>query len=250
MRTLTPELMDDPGASPGELREALGYLAAINARFGGARALIAFLERESRSWVKGETISLLDVATGGADIPIAVARWAERTGIDVRITAVDLHETTLSLARENLERFGAENPPAAARITLLRADALRMAASRAGDAASPEGLATFEPSSFDYAHASLFLHHLPELSVLTALRVMDRLARRGVVWNDLVRSPLCRAIVRVATVGTPRIVKHDAVVSVGAGFTKREALDAAARAGLERLEWRRVWVYRFAVVGR
>ena len=82
------------------------------------------------------------------------------------------------------------------------------------------------------------------------LRVMDRLARRGVIWNDLVRSRLNRAAARVGTLGAPAIVKHDAVVSVEAGFTKREALDMARRVGMEGARWSCPWGwYRFTVVG-
>jgi ubiquinone/menaquinone biosynthesis C-methylase UbiE len=180
-------------------------------------------------------VTLIDVATGGADIPIAARRWALGAGFDLRITGVDLHETTLDLAKRAVEEASRADARIGEGITLRRADAKKL-------------VDEFGANSFDYAHASLFLHHLPDIEVLTVLRVMDRLARRGIVWNDLVRSRLHRLAARVGTIGAPAIVKHDAVVSVEAGFTKKEALDIAQRVGIESARWEcPLGWYRFTV---
>jgi hypothetical protein len=112
----------------------------------------------------------------------------------------------------------------------------------------PSPLLAFPPSSFHVVHASLFLHHLPDIEVLTVLAQLDRLATRAVVWSDLVRSPLCRALVHAATLHAPAIVKHDARVSERAAFTRREALDLARRAGLTRPRYTRSpLLYRFTL---
>jgi hypothetical protein len=54
----------------------------------------------------------------------------------------------------------------------------------------------FEAGTFDYAHAGMFLHHLDDLEVMTALRIMHRLAGRGLIWNDLVRGTVELLLVR------------------------------------------------------
>jgi hypothetical protein len=228
-RRVRGELMDQPGVDPGELGRALGYLRWVNRRLGGTRALVGRLERWSRSWPRGQTITLLDVGTGSADIPLAAVRWAASRGLDLRATGIDNHEGTLSHARRQV---GAEQ-----RVTLVRCDATSI-------------VERFGPKSFDYVHAGLFLHHLPEIEVLTVLAQMDRVARRGIVWSDLVRSPLQRALVRIATVGGGRLVRHDAVASVEAGFTKREVLDIAKRLDLWYCTYHRApgW-YRFVLSG-
>jgi len=238
-RRVTPELMDAPGVGREELAGALGYLRALNARVGGVSASLKWLKRWSRGWPRaGEgEVSLLDVATGGADIPIAARRWALGAGFDLRITGIDVHETTLELARGAVAGASKDDARIGEGITLVRSDARRL-------------VEEFGALSFDYAHASLFLHHLPDIEVLTVLRVMDRVSRRGVIWNDLVRSRLHRFAARVGTIGAPAIAKHDAVVSVEAGFTKREALDIAHRVGIESARWSCPWGwYRFTVVG-
>lgn len=233
-RVRTPELMDAPGVRRDELDSALRFIRFVNRRLGGSRALIACLSRWSTSWPTDRPVTLLDVATGSADIPIAARAWALSRGYDMRITAIDAHETTLELAREHLSRQPA---PIREGVTLELRDALRLTDH-------------YAPGSFDYAHAGMFLHHLDDLEVLTALRIMDRLASRGVVWNDLARSPFARVGVRALTLGAPPIVRHDARVSVEAGFTRAEALDIARRVGLAYCTHRLMFfAQRFVVSG-
>lgn len=215
-RVRTPERMDEPGVARDDLDAALGFIRFVNRRLGGARALLSCLRRWSAGWPKGEPITLLDIATGSADIPVAARAWALSRGHDLRITAIDSHDTTLELARRHLDAQPAEIREG---IVLEKHDALRLTD-------------RFAPGSFDYTHAGMFLHHLDDLDAMTALRIMDRLARRGVVWNDLVRSPFARLGVRVLTIGAPSIVRHDARVSVEAGFTRDEAMEMARRVGL------------------
>lgn len=224
--------MDDPSANRAELAEALRFIRAINARLGGVGALRRRLDAWSRHWPKDRPITLLDVATGSADIPLACARWAERSGFDLRITAIDRHPTTLDLAREHLC-----GKPSAARIELVECDALKL-------------MDRFAAGSFDYVHAGMFLHHLPEIEALTALRIMDRIARAGLVWNDLIRSRAGVFAIRLLTIGRAAMVRHDARVSVEAGFTPSEVLDAARRLNLSytRLRWS-LFTHRFTLAG-
>lgn len=261
-RVLTPELMDDPGVPRDDLALSLRYIRAVNRRLGGVSSLLFHLHGWSRDWPKGRPITLLDIATGSADLPIAAVQWARRAGHDLRVTAVDLHPTTLDLAREHIARTdssdscqtchdcaalstvvplarGAHAPPLShplsALIELRQANALHL-------------MDHFAPASFDYVHAGLFLHHLPEIEILTVLRIMDRLSRAGLIWNDLVRSRVGYATINLMTLGLPRIIRHDATVSVRAGFTRREALDLATRAGITRPDYRwNLLTHRFTV---
>ncbi len=231
-RRLTPELMDDPGADPGELRRALGYIRVVNRRLGGVGALIGHLERWSARWPRDRAVTLVDIGTGSADLPIAAVEWARGAGFDLRVTGVDVHAETLRVAGEQVEGAGLGEA-----ITLVEGDALGL-------------MDRFEPGSFDYAHAGLFLHHLPEIEVMTALRIMERLASKGIVWNDLMRTRVGRAVIGVLTIGQPEMVRHDARVSVEAGFTKREVMDYRQRLGLGWCAYRSsVLTHRFTLAG-
>jgi len=221
--------MDDPAATRADLDASLRFIRFINRRLGGSAALIRRLRAWSNRWPRDRPVTLLDVGTGSADIPLAAVRWARSAGFDLRVTAVDLHETTLDLARD----YVGDEPA----VTLLQGDALRLTD-------------RFEPGSFDYAHAGMFLHHLSEIEVLTALRMMDRVARAGIVWNDLVRAPIAALSVRLLTLGQPAIVRHDALVSVRAGFTPAEVREIARRLDLVHCRVRAsLWTQRFTLAG-
>lgn len=209
--------MDDPGVPIGELDRALAYIRLVNRAFRGARGLIRHLERWRARWPTDRPVTMLDVGTGSADIPAAARAWALARGLDLRITAIDNHASTLVLAR----RFLGSCPEGCRRgIELAEGDALGI-------------VERFGAGSFDYVHAGMFLHHLSDLRVLTMLAMMDRVARAGIVWNDLSRSWLSAIAIEPMLLGRPRIVRHDARVSVRAGFTRREVNDIARRVGVD-----------------
>ena len=234
-RILTPELMDEPEASPDDLAVSLRFIRFVNRRLGGTRGAIRTIERWAREkgdqWPRDRPIRVLDIGTGSADIPVAMAKWARRHRRAREIDAIDLHPTTLKLAREYVGEV--EN------IRLRQLDALKL-------------MDHYEPGSFDVVHAGMFLHHLPDLEVMTVLRIMQRLARHGMIWNDLARRTLARAGVRTLvalTPGLPRMARHDAVVSVEAGFTRQEAIELARRVGWEGIRYREVLWHRFVLMG-
>ncbi len=220
------ELMDDPGVDRADLEQSLRFIRMVNRRLGGTRAVIVHLARWSGEWKSKEPIRLIDIGTGSADIPLAISQWARRAGKSVHVTGVDLHPTTLALAREHLGGHRG--------VELVEADALKL-------------MDRFDPGAFDYAHAGMFLHHLDDIEVMTMLRIMDRLATRGLIWNDLVRGVLERVVVRLLSLGRPFIVRHDAVASVDAGFTRGEALELAGRVGLQDVAYRRHLFGRFTL---
>jgi ubiquinone/menaquinone biosynthesis C-methylase UbiE len=228
----TPERMDEPDIPRAELEHAFIFIKRVNQHLGGTRALTHQLERWSARWPADRPITLLDVGAGCADIPIAACRWADCKGLKLACTAVDLHDTTLDIARDEVARAGLDD-----RITVVKADALKLTD-------------TFEPGSFDYAHAGMFLHHLNFFDTMTVLRIMERLASAGIVWNDLLRSRLALVGIHLLTVGAPEMVKHDARVSVRKGFTPSEVKDVQNR--LE-LRWCRLstipWQGRFVLAG-
>lgn len=228
-RVLTPELMDDPRVPEPELRSALGYLRFVNRFLGGSRALLRHLAPWSRRWPRDRPVTLLDLGTGSADVPLTACRWARARGIELRVTAIDTHEATLRVARER-----------AAGEPWVRIEAC--------DARG--AIAKFGDGSFDYVHAGLFLHHLSDADVLIVLTDMGRLCRAGLVWNDLRRSALHRVLVAAAVIGQRRIARHDAKVSVEAGFTREEVERLATEASVP---WARIHAgplfYRFTLAG-
>lgn len=207
------EWMDTRPFDPDQARRALAYLALTNRRFGGSAAILRHLARWSAHWHPGEPVTILDVGTGGADIPIAMARWGRENGFSLRITAVELVPGIAALAKEAARPY--------AEITVLPRDLRDL----------PREL------TFDYVTASLFLHHIPVALRSEALKCMDQRARCGLILSDLRRStPAYWAAAAAAAVWGDAVLRHDSPLAVRRSFRVEELETLARGSGLSYLK--------------
>jgi SAM-dependent methyltransferase len=229
-RVATRELMDDLGRSDRELRDQLRDLGWINRWFGAHAFVRRFLDRMLPAWMDrrahdGSPLALLDVATGGADIPIAVADWAARRGVAARVTAVDRHPVITRLAREMTSRYPS--------ITVLEADALAL---------------PFPDNSFDVCLCSLALHHLDPADGEAMLRELDRLARLGFLVMDLVRGWSGYVGVWLLTrCSRSPLTRHDGPISVRRARSWDEYRDLAAASGIPGLRLFKLALFRMGL---
>jgi hypothetical protein len=210
------ELLDDPRADPRAVQAELRDIARLNAWFGGTRAVVRALKPYFRAAAAAGAApwTLLDVGTGLGDIPRAAAAAARRHGIALRLVGVDFNRTAARLAH------GAARAPAPpAPLAAVVADG---------------GALPFAPRSVDVVTASQVLHHLPRTTAVRWIAAFDRLARRAVVLADLRRSRLGMAAAWAAALGLgmSACTRHDAVVSLRRGYTKRELDALLAAAGV------------------
>ncbi|HMO27285.1 MAG TPA: methyltransferase domain-containing protein [Tepidisphaeraceae bacterium] len=220
------EWMDHPDADPALLAQSLVYLRRINRLLGYVRSTIKHLESLTRSLPHDRPLTVLDVGTGGADLPEALCRWADRRGRAIRVIGLDLHARTLTAARRSLVD---------SRIALLRGDAL--------DLPMPD-------RSVDVAMCSLFLHHLDDAQVVQALREMRRVARVGLVAGDLLRHRRAYLWIKLLTLTANPMVRHDAPISVLQSFRSPEIVALARQAGLPSPALHRHFGHRFVLVSR
>ncbi|MEP7081995.1 MAG: methyltransferase domain-containing protein [Chloroflexota bacterium] len=201
------ELLDRPTADDAEIRLNLQDLARLNRLPGGTRTSIRAVALLARP---GERASVLDVGTGLGDMPMAFASMGWHT------VAADTHRQVLELAREATatERL----------VEIVEADCRNL---------------PYSDGAFDVSHCSLLLHHLDPEDAVTALREMARVARRGVVINDLRRGilPFVATGVAVALLGRCRATRVDGITSVRRAYTLTELDELLADAGLEA-RWR------------
>ena len=78
VRTHEEEWMDLPGQDPALVDECLDDLRRLNHFTGGIFLTLRTLGRLTREFALGDSLEILDVATGGGDFPRAMAAWAER----------------------------------------------------------------------------------------------------------------------------------------------------------------------------
>ena len=216
------ELMDRLDASPEELGQNLADIARLN-RLGATQALLQHVGPFVAQKPAGERLRVLDVGTGGADIPLALAQWARAHGHQVDVIALEYHPAIL--------RHAARAVAGVHEVHLV-----------AGDGLEPP----IRAGSIDVALCSLMLHHLPEPAVVELLRRLAALVRLGFIVSDFRRERLAWAAVWLAThaLSSNRMTRHDGPLSVRRAYTPDELARLAERAGLPDIRWHRAPSFR------
>lgn len=206
------ELLDRGAGSDAEVAESLADLRRINGFLGGWRVLRRLLDEQVRR-TGLRAFSLLDLATGSADLPARVRRRYPQA----RILASDFHLRHLRLARARIGRAGG--------LQLV-----------CGDLRRPP----FRERSFDFVSASLVLHHFTDEQLPEVLRAMAGLARCALLVNDLDRHWLPLYFIRWAWPFFARspITRFDASASIRRAFAAGELERAARAAGFARFRTR------------
>jgi SAM-dependent methyltransferase len=208
-RVNADEFLDEPSPDMAELEQSLGHVASVNRWLGGVAAVTHYIKPLVRH---GAGARILDVATGSADIPVQIAKWARRRGHDVQIVATDVHPQMLELARRRAREF--------AEITVAEADALNL---------------PYQNDAFDVSVLSLALHHFDPAQQVRVLREMARVTRAVVLVNDLARTRLnylgARLLAATYWRGN-RLTRHDGPLSVLRSFTRAELREIGRAAGL------------------
>jgi ubiquinone/menaquinone biosynthesis C-methylase UbiE len=212
----TPELLDGPLDDLATLAGNLRDMGRVNARLGGTRLSRRAIEAvlgEARAAGAGGPVALLDVGTGGADIPVALLAGFARDGRPLRVTGVDRAEVI-----------------AAARAIRPDLDALPRLSLEVADGRT----LPYDDRTFDVGHSSLVLHHLEPPDAVRFLTEMARVSRRGVVVNDLVRGRLAWIAARLLAplVTRNRYSRYDGPLSVRRAYSVVEIQAMLAIAGL------------------
>jgi SAM-dependent methyltransferase len=211
--------MDRPVDAPDELAGNLADIAFANRWLGG----IAPIRREVR---RAGARTVLDVGSGGGDVPLALVRDGRGQGLDLRVTCLDHSEQMLEIARR---RAGAEH-----RLTFVLGSGERL---------------PFGDASFDVVTCSLALHHFEPEPARALLRELRRVARVTPIVGDLRRSRSAWAATWLYAHVTSRnrITRHDAPLSVRRAYTPGEALTLAREAGWRAPRARRERFFRMTL---
>jgi len=222
-RKLQPELMDQPNLDLRSHHEALAGLGRINALSGSARIVLPALFKLARR-LGAAHLRVLDVASGGGDVPIQLWRLAGRRGLRLTMMGCDISPQAVDFAT-------ARSATARAKVTFCTHDVLRDEL--------PEG--------WDVVISSLFLHHLTHVEAVDVLGKMARASRQMLLINDLRRSApgywLAQVACRVLT--RSPVVHNDGPSSVGAAFTLAEVRSLCNVARLNTATLEKRWPFRF-----
>jgi 2-polyprenyl-3-methyl-5-hydroxy-6-metoxy-1,4-benzoquinol methylase len=204
-----PELMDGD-CSYEDFRGCLRSLEQINRWLLGYRPTLAWLKRLPRGL--RDPVHIVDVGSGGGDLLRQIAGWAQRRGIAVQLTGIDLNPYAA--------RAAAESMPKELGIEWVTGDALMY---------RPE-------KPVDIVVSSLMAHHLEDEEIIALLRWTKATAQVGWFINDLKRSEWSfRMFGRLGRmVGWHPFVLHDGPVSFRRAFWEEDWVRLLAAAEIPR----------------
>jgi ubiquinone/menaquinone biosynthesis C-methylase UbiE len=213
------EFMDDPAVPAGTLERALDELTLINRWLGGERVSQLGVQQIVSTLPSDRPISILDVGSGGSDLIQALAPLDRR----FEVTSLDLNPLAGEIARKR---------GLPVNVVVGSAHAL-----------------PFQDRSFDIAHLSLFLHHCTDGEAVKLLSNLSRIARHGIVINDLHRHVLAFAGISILTAlfSRSRLVRHDGPASVLRGFRRSDLLALVPRRVCPAVSISRHWAFRWCV---
>ena len=158
------EIMDSPFCDPARLTRTYQDFRFVNAVVSGWRGIYRRSIRPALSTTTETT--LLDIGSGGGDVSRALARWAVRDGLRLRVTGIDPD------ARAHVY---ASSQPKIPGLSFRRALSSDLVA---------------EGARFDFVVSNHVLHHLSVDELKGLLVDSEQLALRRVLHADLERSNL------------------------------------------------------------
>ncbi len=202
---LGTELLDDPAADPATVSRSLHHIARANHWFGGRAAALWGVHQLVRDLPTTGVLTLFDLGTGAADLPLAAIDHFAQRGRTLRALAL-------------------ERSPVAAAIASERGVPTVIACA---------GQMPVRTASVDIVLVSQVAHHLAPDAVVDLFRAASALARVGVVVADLRRSEVAVAAFRIGStlLGFDSVTRTDGVTSVRRGYRADELRRLAVRAG-------------------
>ncbi len=231
VRTNEDELMDDFSITDSRLTSALEQLRWVNQFLGGYSAPMEIL-KPLLSNPQSQPIRILDLGTGIADFPEVIVRWVAQhaPSSQVEVVAVDANPVTVAYAQQALQQRLPVELQSQIRVEV--ADALAL---------------PYADDSFDVVMASMFLHHFAQENAIAIVQSMQRIARKGIIINDLHRHSLAYYGIYSLTrlLQASPMMQNDGPLSVLRGFQADELQAIAEGAGLKdfSLQWR--WAFRW-----
>ncbi len=224
------EWLDQGRGSAADAAANLADMALTNRGLGGTHALTRHLW--PRLLAAPGPLTVLDLGTGAADLPLVLTRWARDHRREVRVVGLDWSARNLAIARQAVTRTPTAGPAA---IRLLRADAGRL---------------PLAPGSVDYIISTLFIHHLKPPEVIALLREAQAIARRGLIMSDLARGWLPLAAFKLVQPVFARhpFTRHDGALSIRRAYTAAELGALAGEAGLRGFQVHTHWPWRLTLV--
>jgi len=172
-------------------------------------------------------LRIVDLGTGGGDLPRAIVDWARKKGVSVEVTGVDANPFMVEFSRQKATDY----PEISFEVVDIFAPG-------------------FRAREWDVAICSLFCHHFPGPALVDLFRQMRQQSRLALVINDLHRHRLAWWGIRFLTwlFRGSYLVRHDGPLSVLRAFKRSELEALLQEAGLPKYSLRWKWAFRWQLI--
>ena len=227
-RSNAPEIMDDFSIEGEILRDALDKIANINRLLGGNNVTLQGLEwllkRKPVLKEANAEITILDVGCGNGDMLRALAGYAVKKQLNVKLVGIDANEFTIKHARQ----LSAAYP----NITYYCTDIF-------------EELK--QEQVYDVILCTLTLHHFKDDEIIMLMNDFKKRSALGIVINDLHRSALAYYLFMALcfVFRLNQMSRDDGLVSILRGFKKHDLREFSKHLNLTDyvLKWK--WAFRY-----
>ena len=201
-RNTDPEMMDDPNVPQAVLREVLEDISRVNKLLNGNRITVRAICQLIKETTQ-EKYTIVDMGCGDGQILREIADFYRKKDIQVHLIGIDLSEKGIQIAKERSKEYP--------EIQFLRQDILKIKA---------------EALQCDILLCTLTMHHFSNTEIPIFLDQFVKLAKIGVVINDLQRSRLAFYLFKLFSIIFIKtdIGRSDGLTSIKSGFKKDELL--------------------------
>jgi len=165
-RSHEPELMDSPDCNDKKLINTVKQFKLINYLFTGSRRLIKKYIINDMLIDTDKEYTLLDIGSGGCDVPIWLIKTARKKKIKLTITSIDYDQRIVDYAKNICANYP--------EINILNHNALNID----------------ELGKFDYIYSSHFIHHFNIKDIVKLVNLISDSAKKAFILNDIKRSNL------------------------------------------------------------
>lgn len=210
------------------LRDALDKIASINRLLGGNKVTLQGLEwllkRKPVLKEADAEITILDVGCGNGDMLRALAGYAVKQQLNVKLVGIDANEFTVKHARQLSAAYH--------NITYHCADIFEEIK---------------QDQIYDVILCTLTLHHFKNDEILRLMNSFRKKSTLGIVINDLHRSSLAYYLFMALcfVFSLNQMSRDDGLVSILRGFKKQDLQEFSQQLELsnDALKWK--WAFRY-----
>jgi 2-polyprenyl-3-methyl-5-hydroxy-6-metoxy-1,4-benzoquinol methylase len=221
-RSDAPEIMDNFNMEGEILRDALDKIANINQLLGGNKVTLNGVKRLIKNKSEHEIIRITDIGCGSGDMLRTLADYAKKHQLNFSLKGIDANNFTIDYAKKLSRDY--EN------ITYECKD-------------------IFVESSdeCDIMLCTLTMHHFKDEEIISFLRNYLRLAKVGIVINDLNRNAIAyylfKALCFIFRLND--MSREDGLISILRGFKKADLLAYSKVLELRSFAIKWKWAFRY-----